>query len=220
MNKSLIFCGGILALKLANPAGAAVVLSSDWTVNAAIPEGSPVGITTSQTFAGLGSGGITGVTVDLNITGGYNGGLYGYLVLQDASGNVASEILLNQLGTAPGNPFGSSGAGMNVTLSDAGTVNGTIHGASGVPSGLWQPDSASDLNGTFKSLNGTFGGLSANGTWTLFLADLTAGGGTSTLNSWGLTINAVAVPEPGFYAMLAGALLLGLPVRRALKYRS
>ena len=212
MKKSLILCGGILALKLANPAGAAVVLSSDWGVNTAIPEGSPVGITTSQTFTGLGSAPITGVSVDLNISGGFNGGLYGYLVLQDANGNTASELLLNQMGSSPANPLGSSGAGMNVTLSDAGAANGSIHAASGIPAGLWLPDSASTLSGTFA-------GMTANGTWTLFLADLTTGGGVSTLNSWGLTINAVSVPEPGFYGMLASALLLGLPLRRALKCR-
>jgi len=51
------------------------------------------------------------------------------------NGNTATEILLNRVGTTPANPFGSSGSGFNVTLSDSGTVNGNIHGAAGLPTG-------------------------------------------------------------------------------------
>ncbi len=91
---------------------------------------------------------------------------------------------------------------MNVTLSDSGTANGSVHWAAGIPTGIWLPDSA-------NTLDGTFGGMTANGTWTLFLADLSAGGGTSTLNSWGLDINVAAVPEPSVYRILAAMLLLG-----------
>lgn len=194
MKKSLFLCGVIL-LKLASPAGAAIVLNDNWTVNTAIPEGNPVGITEYQTFQNLPDNPITDVSVILNISGGYNGNLVGYLTLQDANGNTATEILLNEIGTTPSNPFGSSGAGMNVTLSDSGTVNGSIHGATGVPTGIWQPDSA-------NTLDGTFGGLTANGTWTLYLADLSVGGGISTLNSWGLEVS--VVPEPAQAGMVLG----------------
>jgi hypothetical protein len=207
MNKRLFICG-LVGLGLAGGAQAAVVnaVDADWSVNTPVPQGSPVGITVSQTFSGLLNSpnaylSIADVSVDLNISGGYNGGLYGYLTLQDASGNVATEILLNQIGTSPSNPFGSSGAGMNVTLSDAGTVNGSIHGAPGVPTGLWQPDSA-------NTLDGTFGGLTADGTWTLFLADLDSGAGTSTLNSWGLDVDVLAVPEASETGLMSGVAAL------------
>jgi subtilisin-like proprotein convertase family protein len=194
MNKTLFLCG-VIALKLASPAGAAIVINNDWTVNTAIPDGNPVGITAGQTFQNLVGGAITDVRVDLNLSGGYNGDLVGYLTLQDANGNTATEILLNQVGTTPANPFGSSGTGFNVTLSDSGTVNGSIHGANGIATGIWQPDSA-------NTLNGTFGGMTANGTWTLFLADVSVGGGTSTLNSWGLNVS--VVPEPVGVGLIFG----------------
>ncbi len=210
MNKALLI-GGFIVLQLAGVAPAALVVQSDWAVNTAIPDGNPVGITASQTFANLAGSPITDVTVDLNISGGYNGDLYGYLILQDANGHMATEILLNRVGTSLSSPFGSSGAGFNVTLSDSGTANGSIHGATGIPTGIWLPDSA-------NMLDGTFGGLTANGTWTLFLADLAVGGGTSTLNSWGLEINVVGgavVPEPATY--LGGAFMLVLVVGQAVR---
>lgn len=197
MNSRLWICG-LIVLASAGVAPAAIVLDTDWTVNAPIPEGDPVGITAYQTFSTLAAGPITDVSVDLNISGGYNGDLVGYLTLQDANGNVATEILLNEVGASPSNPFGSSGAGFNVTLSDSGTANGSIHNSTGVPTGTWLPDSAS-------TLAGTFGGLTADGTWTLFLADVSQGGGTGELNSWGLDIAVQVVPEPA-----QGGLFLGL----------
>jgi subtilisin-like proprotein convertase family protein len=193
--KNTLFICGFIVFKLASVAQSqTVVVDADWTVNTAIPDGSPVGITTSQTFQNLASGPITSVNVDLDISGGYNGDLYGYLTSQNANGNTATEVLLNQIGTSRANPFGSSGSGMNVTLSDSGTINGSIHNATGIPTGTWQPDSA-------NTLDGTFGGLTANGTWTLFLADMSVGGGTSTLDSWGLDIQ--TVPEPNMLTLLS-----------------
>ncbi len=80
MKKTLFICGFII-FKLAGVASAEIFVYADWTVNLAIPDGSPVGITTSETFQNLDSSPITNVNVDLNISGGYNGDLYGYLVL-------------------------------------------------------------------------------------------------------------------------------------------
>ncbi|MCX6894794.1 MAG: PEP-CTERM sorting domain-containing protein, partial [Verrucomicrobia bacterium] len=57
-----------------------------------------------------------------------------------------------------------------------------------------------------------------NGTWTLFLADM-SGGDVSTLVSWGLNVS--VVPEPttwaliGFVALLAGGKLVSLRRRTA-----
>lgn len=49
-------------------------------------------------------------------------------------------------------------------------------------------------------------GGTLNGTWTLFIADLAAGGGSPTLNSVVLTI--MTVPEPQPWVMLGGGLIL------------
>jgi hypothetical protein len=73
--------------------------------------------------------------------------------------------------------------------------------------GTWQPDARevdpglvvdTDPRSAFLS---NFTGLNANGTWTLFLADLESGG-TSALDSWGLEIT--GVPEPQQYALTIG----------------
>jgi subtilisin-like proprotein convertase family protein len=175
----------------------------------AIPQGNLAGIANSLSVSDPGGAAIEDVSVNLDISGGYDGDLYGYLVFQPSGGGSALlEVLLNQIGKGPGNPFGTSTAGMNVTLSDSG--GSSIHNASGanlfpVGAGLppvYTPDSTTPLDGTF-------GGVSANGTWTLFLANLSEGGGTSTLVSWDMGIT--VVPEPvtwalaGFAGMLAVA---------------
>jgi hypothetical protein len=202
MKKALLLCG-FMVLKMAAASHGQNLIDSTWTLNTSIPVGNPVGVPSSETFQNLSNDPIGSVDVTLDISGGYNGALYGYLVLQNANGNTATETLLNQVGTLPSNTFGSAGAGMDVTLSDTGTANGSIHNATGTPTGLWQPDSA-------NTLNGTFGGMTANGTWTLFLADLDAGTPAPTLVSWGLDVNASPVPEPasGWMAGFGGLVLL------------
>ncbi|MGD0539111.1 MAG: PEP-CTERM sorting domain-containing protein, partial [Verrucomicrobiota bacterium] len=50
--------------------------------------------------------------------------------------------------------------------------------------------------------------------WTLFIADVSAGGGQSQLTSWGLEINVpTQVPEPGTLA-LGGVALAGFIARQ------
>jgi subtilisin-like proprotein convertase family protein len=175
----------------------------------AITDGNPAGVTFNHTISqgdvvsGVALSGFNPVqgdiSVRLNVSGGFNGDLYGYLVLDNGPGNTATAILLNRIGQDNDHPFGSSGSGFNVTLSDAGTVNGSIHNAGGGATGTWLADGS--------TLDSTFSGLSANGTWTLFLADL-SGGSTSSLLSWGLDVT--VVPEPVTWAMIifAGALAL------------
>jgi len=57
------------------------------------------------------------------------------------------------------------------------------------------------------SLLGSFNQTDPNGTWTLFLADL-SGGGQSTVVNWGLSIQ--TVPEPSAGALLGMGILLVL----------
>jgi hypothetical protein len=144
---------------------------------------------------------IVNVDVRLNISGGYNGDLYGYLVLQSADSSTTTTILLNRIGQTGGD-FGNSGAGINVTLSNGGATD--IHNAAfGAVSGTYQPDGNGSL---------AFGGANANGTWTLFLADM-SGGDISTLVSWGMDIS--VVPEPITWALLiAGVAMTGLVLYR------
>ena len=145
-----------------------------------ITDGNAVGQTFGGTFTAAPSGyTVSSLTIDLNISGGYNGDLYAYLVAPDGT----MIVLMNQPGVSV-NGFGASGAGMNITLAD-----GAFSSIQGVTS-------SSILSGTYNAagaLSG-FNGSSADGTWELYFADLSNGGGTSTLDSW--TLNITAVPEP------------------------
>lgn len=204
----LIQCAGVASADFSVNA-----LNADWTVNRAIPVGNPVGITVSETLQNLRPGPISSLAVRLNISGGYNGALVGYLEFQDVNGRVAMDWLLNQVGTSDTDPFGSDSAGFDtLTLSDRGTANGSIHNATGIPTGIWQPDS-------LRTLDGTFGGLAANGTYTLFLADLDAGTPTPTLISWGLDVNITPAPEPRQEWLLAGGLMVALVVTGQMRRR-
>jgi hypothetical protein len=155
-----------------------------------VPDGNPTGWNDTRNVSDIPAGlKIGGVSVTFTVSGGYNGDLYGYL-----SHAGALVPLLNRVGTGTGSEptysFGYDDAGFNaVTLADGG-ANGNIHTYGGglVPTGTYAPDSGG------LTFAGTFGGLTPNGNWTLFLADLSSGGGQSTLVGWSLSIT--AVPEP------------------------
>lgn len=158
----------------------ALALESFTVTGGAIPDGNPVGSSFVGTVSDLPAGSqITGLSVGLNLSGGYNGDLYGYLVAP----NGAMVVLVNRPGT---DIFGAPGAGFNVTLNDAAATSiQTAPEAAGVQfSGAYQ--AAGSLSG--------FNGGNADGDWTLYFADMSNGGGTSTLNGWSLDIT--AVPEP------------------------
>ena len=147
--------------------------------NATIVDGNPASITVnSMTLSGVDVS-LANITVSLNISGGMNNGLYGYLIAP----NGATVTLLNQPGYAV-NGFGATGAGMNLTLSDAGGAN------------IQNETSGSILSGTFVAYGSlaTFNGANPNGIWSLYFSDTVAGGGDATLNGWSLDIT--AVPEP------------------------
>ena len=187
-------------------------------VNANIPDGSAVGWSGTATASGY-LPSISDVSVNLNISGGYNGDLYAYL----SYGGVLVP-LLNRVGvtaTGGGNSFGYGDAGFNVTLSSAGANDVHFYqnyspsfNGSGQLTGTWQPDgraidpqsSPSTFDSASRVSFGSYNGMNPNGTWTLFIADLSAGG-QSQLVSWELDITAVPEPVNVALGIFAGVFL-------------
>lgn len=185
--------------------------------NIVIPDGSPVGLTESLNLSCVG-GPISAVTFSLDITGGFNGDLYAYLV--SPQGQLA--VLLNRPGITSANALGYGDGGLNITLDNTAAVNVHDYGSgsysvngSGQVTGTWAPDGRAidpqssgtvfDAATTTANL-GLFTGGNADGTWTFFIADLSSGGGTATLNN--LALNVITVPEPQTWAMFGGGLVL------------
>jgi subtilisin-like proprotein convertase family protein len=215
MKQNAILTALLLA---AAPVWAQTVVGTSYTNStpASIADGNPVGTTELLNVSGVG-GSVTNVQVQLDITGGFNGDLYAYLV--DPAGQMA--VLLNRVGVTTGNPSGYSDAGFNITLAATGNdihyydiYTPTITG--GQLTGTWAADGRNidpqSAGSVFASTSPTAGlnlysglnGGDMNGTWTLFVADMAAGGGSPTLNSFVLTI--MTVPEPQTWVMLGGGL--------------
>jgi subtilisin-like proprotein convertase family protein len=201
MKMRLMILGAAVMLTLATHAG--IIYSPGNNINANIPDGNPVGWAGTATASGY-LPSISAVSVNLNISGGYNGDLYAYL----SYGGVLVP-LLTRVGTTSGNAFGYANTGFNVTLSSTASGAQDVHSyqdhsasynESGQLLGTWQPDGRAIIPATsqpdFEASRVSFGSYNAmnpNGTWTLFLADLSAGGQSQLVN-WSLDIT--AVPEP------------------------
>ena len=200
MKKSLMLILGLVALT----AGATLTWNSG-TLNSVVPDNNTSGWVNSTLISGeTGTIQPGSLLVNVNLSGGWNGDLYAYLV--NSSGGFA--VLLDRVGMGEGvGSFGYGDGGMNVTFSATG-ANGDIHAYggnvlfSGIPSGAYMPDT-SGLTSASGSLSSF---MNPNGTWSLFIADLNAGGVT-TVQSWGLQMDIVAVPEVETWiaAALAGA---------------
>jgi subtilisin-like proprotein convertase family protein len=218
----------IMALSLAGTLGVDGALYDSGFANSGyVPDGNLTGWSDTRTISGLASP-ITDVSVRLEFSGGYNGDLYAYLT----HGGVLVP-LLNRVGAGTGNEtsstwhFGFSTAGMNVFLSDAGSMN--IHDvANPAALGVYQPDGrvASPLSGggtigTSERVGfSAFNGMDPNGTWTLFFADTSGGGGRTRIEAWDLQITAVPEPVNVALGIFGGAACIWTVWRRLKKGNS
>lgn len=194
-----ILCG---AAVMAN----ATIYTTNWNSGFAngglVPDNNLSGWSDTRNVSTMPAGTLQGIAVNLSLNSGWTGDLYAYLV--HSSGFA---VLLNQVGT-PGQPFGYGAGTMNVTLVDGlawngNAISGNIHSyGGGNVGGYWNPDNP---NTPGNSL-GSFLATNPNGTWSLFIADLSLGGVT-TVQNWGLQMDIVAVPEVESWAAaaLAGA---------------
>ena len=205
-----------------------VTVSTNYNVNQAIPDNDVSGIQITRTFNFMSpvmASNIADLNVSLNISGDFNGDLYAY-VTHGASGFA---VLLNRVGRTAANSDGYSDDGFNIKLDDGATGNGDVHvyrvklggplPAGTQLTGSWQPDARNVLpqnvldSDARTATLASFNGLDPNGSWTLFVADLSPGG-SSTVVSWGLE---VTVPEPGTVGlMIAGGLTMLYFARRRL----
>jgi subtilisin-like proprotein convertase family protein len=184
-----------------------------------VPDNDPSGIAS----VGLVSSSIlniTDVNVSLNFTGstGFNGDMFVYL-----SHSSGFSVLLNRTGRTAGNSFGYADAGFNIGLDDA--VPNDVHlyqlvanPAGSALTGVWGPDARTEPPASVTDASprsaflSSFNGLDANGSWTLFAADLSPVG-TQRLTSWSLTITGVPESSSAMFGGAAG--LLGLLAIRA-----
>jgi subtilisin-like proprotein convertase family protein len=174
---------------------------SDGTIRDGNPTGWANTVVVNETLPYVGH-----VNVNMNVSSGYNGDLYAYL----SHGGVLVP-LLNRVGTGisgtsePQFSFGFSTSGFNnITLDDNATL-GSIHTVEFPQANQsYQPDHYSGGNSLVN-----FNGLTANGTWTLFFADL-SGGEISTVQGWSLNVTASTVPEPVNVALVVFGGAFGL----------
>ena len=204
--KPLVVLTLIAGLPLA--AAAASTVTHIFTVGTPIPDNNAIGLSNTQQIAAPITM-ITEVSVQLVMTGGWSGDLYAYLT--HGSG---FSVLLNRPGKSLTEPAGSGTIDLSVILADnAPTDIHTGIPATAVVSGFYQPDArtldpdtALDTSPRSAFLS-SFNGLDANGSWTLYVADV-APGDTMTLNGWSLTVTGVPEPSAAAFALLGMAGLL------------
>ena len=205
MNNTILLGTLLATIVVAN----AQVYSTNWNSGFAnagvVPDNSFSGWSDSRSVSTMPAGTLQGVAVDIQLSSGWTSDLHAYLV----SGSGFA-VLLDRVGT-PGLTIGYGAGTMTVTLADNGfnsqAITLILHGAGANASGMFNPD---DNNAGFATTGasgslGSFLGTSQNGTWSLFVADL-SGGGVTTIQSWGLQMEIVPEPQTGTLA-LAGALV-------------
>ena len=217
-----------LAASLAAPAAAATLFSQTWTTgfadNGVVPDGNPLGWSDARTLSGVPIGSLSNVSVSLTVAGGAVGDLFVYL----SNGSHAA-ILLNRPGKTAVDDFGFEDAGFTATFADGGPLGDSHLAFTGSNLSLtsaWEPDArttdpylVTDSSPRTNFLSG-FQSFPADGTWTLFVADLIGGGDDPIVTSWTLSLESAdspsAVPEPSqsLAAALAAAFAAATITRR------
>jgi subtilisin-like proprotein convertase family protein len=172
-----------------------------------IPEGNPAaGVITTINVSGLPATWLVSsiFSVDLDISGGYNGDLYAYL--KSPEGTVVT--LLYQPGAAVDGGYGNPQPGLNITLTDSGATS--IQNV---------PDGSGTLTGTYAPAHplAAFDNEVVDGGWSLYVADVGSGGGSPSLVSWSLDIDAVPEPVNVALGIFSAVLLTGSVLRRGLR---
>jgi len=203
-----------LALALAVPSHAGILISETVPVGAAIPDDQSSGIQSTRTITAVPAS-ITGMTVTLSIDpvagqSAFLGDLYAYLRHGDA---IA--ILLNRPGRRADETAGyDDDQSLSVTFSDTGTdihtyrpvdttpLAGPLSGIYAPDGRLTDPDSVLVTDARSNGLD-VFTGADPSGDWVLFVSDL-SGGGAHEFVSWGMEIAAIEVPEPQVWILAAG----------------
>jgi subtilisin-like proprotein convertase family protein len=219
----------ILALVCASSAPAAVLNLTDSVVTT-IPDGSGSGVARSLTVSGSGES-IVSVEVDISASAvsagtAFLGDLYVYL-----TNGTDLAVLVNRAGRRAGVPSGySDNQPMTITFTDGAAndfhnyrvaVSGSHSTAlTGPLTGLWQPDGrlvdpgiVLDTSTRTAGLN-VFAGDPADGTWSLFAADLSTGG-VHQINSW--TLRITTIPEPATVTLGIAALAALMRRRSSVK---
>lgn len=159
------------------------------------------------------------ITLDIGSAPGdlaWNGDLY--VQLAGPSGTLA--VLLNRAGVASSDDAGYGDAGFSITIGTGSLtdihqyqdVSYSLNG-SGQLTGTWASDGREDATSASRDrMLDQFIGQNPNGTWTLLVTDLSSGN-QARLNSWAIE-GVGAVPEPGEWATLAGAVLAGFAAIR------
>jgi hypothetical protein len=202
---------------------------------ATIPDDNPSGVVDVRQVTSASSLGrlvSVGLTLSGVGAGMYNGDLYVTLARRNGEGAVVGfSVLLNRVGARLEDPLGYADSGIDVVFDDTAVANihsyrvtlgGSHEVALGGPvTGTWRPDGRVSDPGLVLDTDpevaglGALGALTAgDGGWVLFAADLFAGR-TARLESWSLTFEPVAIPEPMTGVLwTAGGLLLAGVVRK------
>lgn len=193
-----------------------------------IPDNDGSGIARTLTGSGLPTTTPFSLLISLTVegtgVGAYNGDYYAYLLHSTPGGTVTeTTILLNRVGRDSTQLSGYSDNGFSVTLRDSASTDVHLYQVLTGPSptapvtGTFQPD-ARDVDpvtvldsSSRTSFLAPIEAMDPNGEWTLFIADLEAGG-TGRLTSWQIT---AVVPEASATLVATLTLLsaLGLAAR-------
>ena len=230
--KRFFLMASMLALALPGRASVSLVEFGESGLAAAIPDNNLAGMARSVEVTGYELKAPYVVTVSLKIVGteagAWNGDFYADLRHVSADGTLTQlAVLLNRPGRSADLPSGYSDNGINVTLADS--ADDDIHNyrfalsaghnnpITEALSGTWQADGRNvdpllALDTSLRSTNlNSLGTGSPNGTWTLFVADVQAGG-TGQLTEWKVTMQ--GVPEPSSASLVILGLAAVLARRR------